>query len=94
MLVAPVTAVCTAEVPQLREAVAGDELLTVTLGGNESVIEKLVKSVSPGAVILIRKREFSPAEMVSVLNDLLADIPAPGAKMRTRAVTGLTFVTP
>ena len=57
--VAPVTAVITAEDPQLF-CVAGEELLTVTPGGRLSTIEKFVRSVSSGAEILIRKREFPP----------------------------------
>ena len=77
ILVAPVTAVSMAEAPQLGEAVAGDELLTVTLGGRLSVIEKFVRSVSGGAEILILNLEFSPAKIVAGLKDLFPPMPVP-----------------
>lgn len=43
ILVAPVTAVITAPTPQLTEAVAGDELLTVTFAGRLSTRVKFVR---------------------------------------------------
>ena len=57
--VAPVTAVSTALAPQLF-CDAGVELLTVTSGGRLSTMEKFVRSVSSGAEILMRNREFPP----------------------------------
>ena len=40
-------------------------------------MEKFVRSVSGGAGMLIRKREFSPGEMLEGEKDLLAEIPPP-----------------
>ena len=74
--VAPVRAVIVAEEPQFS-CVAGEELLTVTLGGRLSTIEKFVRSVSAGAGMLILSLEFSPARMLSGSKDLLAAIPPP-----------------
>jgi hypothetical protein len=93
MVVAPVSAVNSEDVPQLF-VVAGDELLTVTFAGRVSVIEKFVRLVSAGAVMLMRKREFSPARMVAGENDLLADIPAPSAYTVTFADAPSPLVTP
>jgi hypothetical protein len=76
MEVAPVTAVKTAEAPQLFW-VPGEELLIVTLGGRLSIMEKFVRSVSAGAGMLILNREFSPAEMLEGEKDLFAVNPAP-----------------
>ena len=76
MEVVPVTAVSTAEVPQLF-SVAGAELLTVTCGGRLSTMEKFVRFESAGADILILNLEFPPGVMSPGENDLFAEIPAP-----------------
>jgi hypothetical protein len=91
--VAPVTAVSTEPEPQLV-VVAGCELLIVTLAGRLSTIEKFVRLVSAGALMLIRKREFSPGRMVAGENDLLDNIPPPAGYTSTRAEAGIPFVTP
>lgn len=93
MDVAPVTAVRTEDPPQLLR-VAGDELLIVTFGGSSSTMEKLVRAVSPGAVILIVNCEFSPARIVAGENDLFALMPVPALYTRTRAVAPNPFVMP
>jgi hypothetical protein len=41
-----------------------EELLTVTPAGRSSVMEKFVRSVSPGAKMSIRNLEFVPAGIV------------------------------
>ena len=74
--VAPVTALKVAELPQLLN-VAGDELLTVTFAGKLSTMEKLVRSVSRGAGMLILILEFSPGKIVEGEKDLVAGIPLP-----------------
>ena len=91
--VAPVTALITDEAPQLF-CVAGEELLIVTSAGRSSTMEKLVRSVSAGAVMLIRKREFSAGRMVAGENDLFAEMPPPAAYTRTRAEAAIPFVMP
>ena len=93
MDVAPVTAVITADSPQ-PWCVAGEELLTVTFGGRLSTMEKFVRFVSAGAEMRILSREFSPANMISGENDLLAPMPAPGRYTHTRAEAGRPFVMP
>lgn len=87
----PVTAVITAEAPQLF-CVAGEELLIVTSAGRSSTIEKLVKSVSAGAVMLMRKREFSPGRIVAGENDLFDEMPRPAVYTLTSAEVGIPFV--
>ena len=74
--------------------VAGDELLTVTVGGRLSVMVKFVRAVSPGAVILIRNREFSPARIVEGEKDLLPLIPPPSVYTLMRADAPKPFVIP
>ena len=93
IVVAPVIAVNIAEAPQFGEAVAGDELLTVIFGGRRSVIEKLVRPVSLGAVMLIRNLEFSPGRMVSGLKLLLLVTLVWNCNTRTLVVAGTILVT-
>lgn len=93
MDVAPVSAVRTEDPPQLVR-VGGDELLIVTFGGRSSTMEKLVRAVSPGAVMLILNREFSPARIVAGENDLFALTPVPTLYTRTRAEAPNPFVMP
>ncbi len=63
--VAPVSAVSVRfpAAPQPAENAGGVELLTVTPVGKLSVIEKLVRAVSVGAMIERRRREFPPEGM-------------------------------
>ena len=62
---------------QLALFVAGVELLMVTPAGRLSVMEKLVRLVSAGAVMSIRSLEFCPGSIVLGLNDLEAAMPVP-----------------
>ena len=78
MEVPPVSALSTAEEPQLL-CVAGEELLIVTSAGRLSTMEKFVRSVSAGAEMVIRNREFSPERIVVGENDFLAETPLPAA---------------
>ena len=92
-VVPPVVAVMTEEAPQLL-CVAGEELLIVTSAGRSSTMEKLVRSVSGGAVILIRKRELAPGRMVAGENDLFDETPPPTVYTLTFAEAGMPFVIP
>jgi len=92
--VAPVVAVNTrgGVGPQPAEATAGVELLIVSPAGRLSVIEKFVRSVSPGAVISILNLELPPAGMEAGANDLAAKISLPRTPML--AFPGRRFPTP
>lgn len=76
IVVAPV-GVLRVPLMQLALLVAGVELLMVTPAGKLSVMEKLVRLVSAGAVMSIRSLEFCPGSIVLGLNDLEAVMPAP-----------------
>lgn len=57
--------------PQPAEKFGPVELLTVIPGGRVSVIEKLVRGISAGAVMASRKRVLPPTPIGLVWNDLV-----------------------
>lgn len=76
--VPPVEAVNTSGgVAPQPEVVGSVELLIVTPAGRLSVTEKLVRSVSPGAVISILNLELPPSAIVEGENDFTANMSLP-----------------
>lgn len=94
ILVPPVTAVRTADAPQLADTDGAVELLIVTFAGRLSTKEKLVRFESAGAVMVIVNLEFSPGWIVAGTKLFWAPTPAPAVYMVTGALAGSTFVIP
>lgn len=91
--VAPVVAVSTRGGVAPQPFVDGGvELLTVKPAGRLSVIEKFVRSVSPGAKISILNLELPPAAILEGENDFIPVTSAPA--IVTVAVTGRRLPTP
>ena len=91
--VAPVGAVSTSGGIGPQPLMAGAvELLTVRPAGRLSVIEKFVRSVSPGAKMSILSLEFPPVAIDEGENDLMPVTSTPATF--TTAVAGRTLVTP
>lgn len=92
--------------PHPAENAGGVELLTVTPAGRLSVIEKLVRAVSAGAMIERRRRELPPAGMVALVKLFVKRtgrglttviVPDPADPLQTPSVeqtdpTGIVFV--